>query len=185
MNAPESFVERLNSVFRGRLRIRWSSERNEWHVEQKVRRGIFPGQKPAKAKVWDESMDSFIRHRDGTVLVVAVRTGDRMPCPVCNYTLRVPFMQTHLVTCPYCKLKGRHSHIPALFIPLNDSLIEYLQKIDPESDVSQRLAEDLDRQNELLAQSMEQDAVNAGIAGFEQDYRRVVGIPMVGYTKAK
>jgi hypothetical protein len=180
---PESFVERLNSEFRGRLRLRWSLERGEWHIEQKVRRGIFPGERPTNDKRgWDETSDSYIRHRDGVVLVVAVRTGDRMPCPRCHSELKVPFMVTNVVTCGLCKIRGKQSHWPVMFVPLNDDLINYLKKIDPENPISEGLAEQLDQQNELYAQVMEQDAVNQGVAAFEQDYRRVVGIPRVGLT---
>ena len=64
MNPPESFVEKLDREFRGRLRIRWSTERQEWHIEQKIRRGLFPGTKPSKLG-WDDTTDAYIRHRDG------------------------------------------------------------------------------------------------------------------------
>jgi hypothetical protein len=40
---PELFVEKLEREFGRRLRIRWSHERSEWHIEQKIRRGLFPG----------------------------------------------------------------------------------------------------------------------------------------------
>ena len=37
---PESFAERLDAAFKGRLRIRWSDARKEYHLEQKVGRAL-------------------------------------------------------------------------------------------------------------------------------------------------
>lgn len=180
-HAPESFVEKLDREFRGRLRIRWSNSRQEWQIEQKVARGLFPGTKPSK-KGWDESSDAYVRHRDGYVHILSVRTGDRMPCPRCSTELKVPYLETHHVRCPMCQMRGFGSYVAALFMPLGDSLIDYLRKIDPENPISERLVEDMERQNEALAAAREQDAVNAGIAEAEQRYNRIVGIPQVGYT---
>jgi hypothetical protein len=175
-HAPESFVERLEKEFRGRLRIRWSQEKGEWHIEQKVARGLFPGTKPTK-RGWDESRDRYVEHRDGYILVMSVRTGDRMPCPRCHMELKVPFMETTHVRCEFCRLQGRTTNVAAVFFPLSDSLIDHLKSIDPENPVSERLAEDLERQNAALSASMERDALRPGEARFEEDYRKIVGIP--------
>lgn len=182
MHAPESFEEKLDREFRRRLRIRWSYERNEWHIEQQIRRGLFPGTKPSK-RGWDETHDAYIRHRDGMIHVLSVRTGTLMNCPRCNCELKVPYMVTHLVTCPMCKLRGKQSHYAVVFFPLGDSLIDYLKKIDPENPLSERLADDLDRQNEALAEVMERDALREGTAAMSDRYNRIVGIPQTGWTR--
>ena len=181
MQAPDSFVDKLERNFRNRLRIRWSVEDRSWHIEQKVKRGLFPGTKPSKLG-WDESTDAYIRHRDGVILVLSVRTGDRMPCPKCGHELKVPYMQTHVVTCKMCKLRGKHSHVPAVYFPLSDALLDFLRSIDPENPVSERLAEDLDNQNEALAATMERDALRDGTNAAALDYNRIVGIPQVGLS---
>lgn len=184
-HAPESFVDKLEREFRGRLRIRWSSQRGEWHIEQKVARGLFPGTKPTK-KGWDESNDRYVEHRDGYVLIMAVRTGDRMPCPRCGHELKVPFMETTHLKCDFCRLMGKSTYVAAVYFPLGDSLIEYLKKIDPENPISEQLAEDLERHNAALAASMERDALRPGEARFADDYNRIVGIPtahLSGKTK--
>lgn len=178
---PESFVEKLEREFRGRLRIRWSHERNEWHIEQKIRRGLFPGAKPSKLG-WDETSDAYIRHRDGVVHVMSVRTGTTMDCLKCGTELKVQYMETHFVGCPLCKLRGFNSTSAVVHFPLGDSLIDYLKKIDPENPISERLAEDLDRQNELLAEVMERDALREGTAAAAERYNRLVGIPQVGLS---
>src|ERR1043166_1952196 len=111
---PESFVEKLEREFRGRLRIRWSSQRGEWHIEQKVARGLFPGTKPTK-RGWDESSDKYVEHRDGYVFVMAVRTGDRMPCPRCQHEMKVPYMHTTHLRCEFCRLMGKTTHVAAVY----------------------------------------------------------------------
>jgi len=184
MTPPDAFVEKLEREFNGRLRIRWSRESNEYHIEQRIRRGMFPGTKPSK-RGWDETNDAYVRHRDGVIHVMTVRTGDRMPCKRCNYELKVPYQVTHFITCPLCKLRGTPTHFAAVFMPLSDQLIEALKKIDPENPISERLAEDLDRQNEALARQMENDAVQSSVAAFSDAYRRIAGIPSVGWTPTK
>jgi hypothetical protein len=182
MHAPDSFVEKLEREFRGRLRLRWSHERNEWHVEQKIRRGLFPGTKPSK-KGWDETADAYIRHRDGVLYIMSVRTGTAMDCFRCGTELKVPYMETHFVSCPLCKVRGYTNAYPVVFFPLGDSLIDYLRKIDPENPISERLNEDMERQNELLADQMERDALRMGEAAAHERYNRLVGIPQTGWTQ--
>jgi hypothetical protein len=181
LRVPEHFEHKLEREFRGRLRIRWSNQRHEFQIEQRVRRSLAPGW-TKKKKDWDESSDDYIRHRDGYVLILSVRVGTKMPCPRCQTELSVPFNETKNIVCHFCQLQGRSPHIAAMHVPLNDTLIDYLKKIDPENPISERLNEDLERQNAALAASMEQAAVNAGVAGFEERYRRIAGIPLVGYT---
>jgi hypothetical protein len=178
VRAPESFVEKLDQEFRGRLRVRWSTQRHGWVIEQKVKRGLFPGTRPAK-KGWDESTDKYVQHRDGYIEVMEVRTGTLMDCPRCGHEIKVPFLETEHVKCLYCQLIGRQTYVAAVHMPLGDLLINHLKSIDPENPISERLADDLERKNQALAASMERDAVNKGSAGFEDNYRRIVGIPTV------
>jgi hypothetical protein len=185
VQAPESFVEKLEREFRGRLRIRWSVERREWHIEQKVARGLFPGTKPTK-RGWDETVDKYVQHRDGYVFIMAVRDGDRMPCFRCGHELKVPYMQTTHVKCQYCTLMGRPTYNAAVYMPLGDKLIDHLKSIDPENPISEKLVERLDRENEQMEARMMADAVRPAEAQFNDDYRRVVGIPtahLSGKTK--
>lgn len=177
MDAPTEFTELLHKTFDGRLRIRWSASLNEFHIEQKVATGF--ALSPIRI---DEGRDDLIRARDGYMFVMAVRTGDRMPCPECNYKLTVPVFDTADIRCPYCAVKGRHTRVVAGFWPLNDRLIEHLRKIDPLRGASDELAAEADRHNQMLLASQENDYVNHGNAAAEENYRRLVGIPMVGYT---
>lgn len=179
-HAPESFTDKLERSFRGRLRIRWSQQRDEWLIEQKVRRGIFPGYR-ATREGWDETSDRYVQHRDGVVTIMSVRTGDRMPCPRCSHELKVPYMETTHVKCAYCQMVGRRTYVPAVFFPLGDALIDHLKSIDPENPLSEKLAEDLDRQNEALVAQMEADAIRNAEAAMHERYLRLAGIPHVHY----
>lgn len=178
---PDTFAARLATAFNRRLRIRWSPQFGEWAIEQQVRRGFVEGLRPKKAG-WDESVDDYIRYRDGYVHVVSVRTGDRMPCPKCRTDLKVPFMLTEVIRCAFCRLKGADSFVPAMFVPLNDSLITYLKRIDPEHEASESLSQDLENRNDSLAASMERDAAGRMSSGWDDYYARIHGIQQVGYT---
>lgn len=122
-------------------------------------------------------MDAYVRNRDGYIHVMSVRTGDRMPCPKCGHDLKVPFMQTNVIQCAYCKLLGKNSSVPALFIPLGDALIGYLKKIDPENALSEGLNERLDLEDDAYRREQENRVLRPTEAAFEDDYRRIVEIP--------
>ena len=66
MDAPREFLKRLESEFRGRYRLRWSNQRGEWLIEEKLQRGEFG------SFSLDEESDVFIRMRDGYGLVQSV-----------------------------------------------------------------------------------------------------------------
>ena len=176
MNAPSEFVERLQRTFDGRLRVRWSDKEQHFLIEQKVGRAVVP---PIRI---DEGRDDLIRARDGYHPVMAITPGDRMRCPACNYTLRVPVRDTADIPCEFCKLMGRTTRVVAGFWPLDDSLIEHLRKLDPLRDGQAELAEEADRHNRMLLRSAEADLSDTVISKADEDYRRLVGIPMVGRT---
>lgn len=174
MNAPSQFSQLLHQAFDGRLRIRWSSRLNEWHIEQRVGRPLFPPHHIS------EGDDDGIRARDGYHYVMSVRTGDRMPCPECGLQLSVPVMDTWDIKCGYCASKGRTRSVIAGFWPLNDRLIAHLQKIDPNRDVD--IAGETDAANRCLLQRQEDDAMRPGEAYVNDRYNRLVGIEQTGWT---
>jgi hypothetical protein len=181
MNAPESFIDKLESTFQGRLRIRWSNQRHAWLIEQRIKRGLFGGFKPTK-RGWDESIDKYIQTRDGVIEIMEVRTGTLMDCPKCGHELKVPFMHTTAIRCGFCHLRGQTPSINNVFMPLNDSLIYHLKSIDPKNPISEANVERIDRENEQLALMMEQDALNAAEAGLLDRFNRIAGINQWGYT---
>lgn len=176
--APERFTDRLEREFDNRLRIRWSNKLNEWHIEYKVARG----QVVVGFYVSDFD-DAAIRAKDGYQFLLAVRESDRMPCPKCGYTLKVPLMQSKEVRCEYCMLQGRDGRYSAVFFPLDgDSLIQYLRKLDPMRTYREGLHKQADAANERLLQQRERDFENKIQAATLDNYNRLVGIPQVGYT---
>lgn len=175
-SAPQEFVEELDRHFDGRLRIRWSNSANEFHIEQRVARGImnFP--------VPDENDDERIRLRDGYFYVMSVRNGDRMPCPKCAYTLKVPLRAIKELSCPQCKLRGVEHRVSAGFFPLDNSLIDYLKMIDPMRGASRELRDKINKHNADFTRAQQQKVLDDAVAAGSDDFARIAGIPSVGYT---
>jgi predicted RNA-binding Zn-ribbon protein involved in translation (DUF1610 family) len=156
MEAPEEFVSRLDSAFDGRLRIRWSAAEGAYHIEQRVARALvnFPA---------GTSDDEAIRLRDGYHLIMVVRSGDRMPCPRCGATLKVPLRSSTVVTCDTCRQRGLEYRIAAAHYPLDDTLIDHLKSAK-------------------LTEQQQQAVLDQLTSKANDDFNRIAGIPSVGYT---
>ena len=70
VDAAARILERLDREFRGRLRLRWSNRKQEFQLEQKVRRAL------AEGPVKDSQDDDGIRRRDGYLYVLQEHPGD-------------------------------------------------------------------------------------------------------------
>lgn len=177
MTAPDSFIARLKDEFHDALRIRWSLARNEFHIEQKVGRAALP---PIHIS---EADDDMIRARDGYAFVLAVRQGNRMPCPRCNLTLPVPIFQFAEVVCPRCRTQKLDGRYIAGFYPLDgDMLLDHLRSIDPNRRNPQFIR-DMDARNARIEASRDRAAANERAAATYDHYNQLVGIQSVGYTK--
>lgn len=175
MEVPEEFAARLDAAFDGRLRIRWSQAEGAYHVEQRVARALinFP------AALTD---DEAIRLRDGYHFIMVVRTGDRMPCPRCGATLKVPLRTSTMVTCDPCRQRGLEYRIPAAHYPLDDTLIDHLKSIDPLRGMSKALRSKVEAHNAALTQQQQQAVLNRLTDKANDDFAQIAGIPSVGYT---
>jgi len=175
VEAPRAFTERLQDAFDGRLRIRWSNAAHEFQIEQRVARGLinFP------AALTD---DEHIRLRDGYFYVMSVRTGDRMPCPRCEATLRVPVREVKELSCDRCRANGLEHRVAAGFFPLDDTLIAHLQSIDPLRGASRELRAKIDAHNARHTEAQRQSVLDKAYAAGADDFNRIAGIPNVGYT---
>lgn len=185
MQAPEDFVERLNQTFGGKYRIRWSDARHEWHIEQKVRRGIAEGfidLNPRHLERKRQKWDDMIRGRDGYVLTMVVSPGTRSECPICHSEMKMPAFQTAVVTCDFCASKGRRSQKVGGYYPLSDVLIDHLRRIDVDNDGNDRVAESVDRHNEFLAYEHRMNLRRPVEAAVQERFNRLVGIPHFGYA---
>jgi hypothetical protein len=176
MEAPQEFVRRLHEESGGDLRIRWSNKRDEWHIEQKV----------ARATLVDcpvsEDDDELIRARDGSVFVLAVRTGDRMPCPLCGIELHVPTHQFGEVRCEYCRMMRRDGRYVAGHFPLGDALLQHLRRLDPKRGWRDGEKERLDARNKRLQAVRERDYSNHIEATTKENFRDLFSIGQWGYN---
>jgi hypothetical protein len=172
--APAWFVERLQSEFAGRFRIRWSVKSHEWHIEQKVGRAIIP---PIHIGALD---DDRIRAADGYDHVLTVRPGDRMPCKntKCMADVPVPTFKFAEVRCPDC----RTVHDVTGYFPLNDMLLEWLRRIDPERGGLERVLASVDEKMRLRDITRERALSNHIEASTKEHWNFIAGIPSVGYT---
>lgn len=174
---PADFAARLDRAFQGRLRVRWSNAKQEFHVEQRVSRALadFPVV---------PSDDHSIRLRDGYLYLLSIRPGTRMPCPKCGLTLAVPVREFQNISCQMCKLNGYEHRVSAGYFPLDDTLIDYLAQLDPERGMSQTRRRAVDAHNATLLARQRQQVLDASLDVMNDDFRRIAGIPSVGYTGA-
>jgi hypothetical protein len=176
-HAPEDFVNRLESQFDRRLRIRWSNKQGEWHIEYKVGR-----QRTAKFFVGSQD-DAAIRARDGYAMLLAIREGDRMPCPKCGFTIKVPLFEKAEATCEYCRMQGRDGRYPAVFFPLEgDALLQYLRSMDPLLGHRDGAHLRADAANARTLALKEKQALNDMVAMGREHTSELVGLQSVGYT---
>ena len=175
MHIPEEFQDRLHAAFDGRLRVRWSEAEGAYHIEQKVARALvnFPA---------TMTNDEAIRLRDGYHLIMVVRTGDRMPCPKCRTTLKVPLRATSIVTCETCRQRGLDYRIQAAYFPLDDTLLDHLRSIDPLRGVSRALRAKIEAHNAKVTEAQQQAVLTQLTDKAHDDFTRIAGIPSVGYT---
>jgi hypothetical protein len=176
MHIPSDFAEKLERDFGGRLRVRWSHQRGEYVIEEKVGRAALPAFRTS------EIDDHMIRERDGYAFVLAVRPGDRMACPHCHLTMKVPVREFREVICTHCQWKGRDGRYQACYWPLGDSLLEYLRKIDPLRDGPRRMADEAAAHNEQRDRIRDKDYA-AGMHDVLMD-AALSQIPKTGYRGA-
>lgn len=173
---PQQFVADLDRNFHGRMRIRWSNQKHEWQIEEKVARGLLPDMYVSSEN------DTAIRLRDGYGLVCAIKTGDRMPCPKCNTELRVPIHEFAEVRCPFCAHRGRSESVIAGYFDLNDRLIEHLRKISAEYAWRDEILNEIKHDTERREVSQERELDNIAQAALSDGYNRMNEVLQVGYT---
>lgn len=171
---PEQFVERLEQEFGPKFRVRWSDYWNEWQIEQRTARG-----KVGQPILRDRYHDDTVRYRDGYTWVMSVKQGTQFPCPKCGLTLKAPARQTELVSCAHCKAKGYEHRWLACHWPFDETLIDHFKDMEREIDSRHLLLRDADRKVKMMQQRAVLDPT---LAGFEDSFNKLAGIPSVGYT---
>lgn len=177
MQPPVQFETRLERLFNGRVRCRWSPNREEWHLEYKIARQKIVG------FIINPNDDPAVRARDGYAFIMAVRPGDRMPCPRCNYTVKVPVFEIAEAVCDYCRLQGHDGRYPACYFPLDgDKLITELAKLDPQNTWTDTLVASADKRNDAMMAAKERQFENQIRSATLDSYKQLVGIPSFGYS---
>lgn len=171
---PQEFQQRLEQEFGDKIRVRWSDTWNEWHVEQKVRRGL--AAPPHKMDPWN---DDLIRHKDGYVWVMSVKQGSKFDCPQCGLTLSAPTRITQHVSCVHCKLKGYNSHYVACHWPLDETLIEHLKKLRHQIDDTKM---NLAKSAVALRKLQERAFLDPNLDAWADAHAKLSGILQTGYT---
>lgn len=173
-SVSQDFENRLHQRFDGRVRLRWSNRLGEWHLEYKIAPGKVLGYP------LDSQNDHAIRARDGYAFIMAVRTGDRMPCPECGFTLHVPLFKTAEVTCTYCTSRGRDGRWPAAYYPLEgDALLTHLSHLDPLRGYNLDVAKRVDDANQRLLAQQEREFEVYSEAAVKDHFYDLAGIPRV------
>ena len=170
------FQRRLDEEFHGRLRIRWSLQRHEYHIEQRVGRAVIP---PLRI---EEGRDDLIRARDGYDFLMAIRPGTRMPCPTCHLDVSVPIMEFRETACPHCAIKGRDGRITACYFPLGERLLDELRARDPLKGGPARMRAMMDAANARLEATRDREFRNYNEDVVKDHFGNLFGIQQVGYT---
>jgi hypothetical protein len=185
MHIPESFTDRLRATFGDKYRIRWSDARGEWHLEQRVRRGIAEGcvnVAPRNRAARRASEDDLIRGRDGYVLTMTITAGTHTDCDTCGTRIDVPAFTTTTVKCGMCATKGRNVGKVAGYYPLGDTLIDHLQFIDAGSGGTDRVFAAVKRHNDLVEHDNTMQLRRNVDAATRERFNRITGIHQNGYT---
>lgn len=168
---PVEFAERLHEAFDGRLRARWSTQRNEFQIEQRVARGLVNFPAP-------DDNDEMIRLKDGYFYVMSIRNGTTMPCPKhCGTDLQVPVHEIRELSCPTCRAKGVEHRVSAGFYPLDDRLIDYLRMIDPMRGASRDLRNKINDHNQKFTDAQRAKVMGQLTDAAADDFDRIAGIP--------
>lgn len=181
---PQWFADRLARDFDNRFRVRWSNRAQKFQVEYRVDRGFGEALEPPADNNgdYDRLSDDYLRARDGYDLLFSVCSGDRMPCPQCGLTLRVPVMAVRETVCEHCKFHDKDGRYLAVYFPLGEALLEHLRLIDPLTGGPDRVLSEVRRSKIRREATIQRDFYNGSEAYLDDKFNRLFDIPQVGYT---
>jgi hypothetical protein len=181
MHIPDWFRSQLRAESDNRLRIRFSPYRGLYQIEAKRHRGHL-----SDSPTTD---DATIREADGYDLVLEIAPTPRIACPNvhkkdkfarperCDTMIRVPVNQMKETTCPGCKAR-----IVAPHFELSAALLQHLRYIDPDRGGVERAFKDADDHELKRTAALRRERHNIAEALFKEDRRKVLEIPMIGYS---
>lgn len=174
--SPETFERELHARLGRDYRLRWSTYRQSWMIEQKVGRGI-----------WDVPLDSadpnpdrLLRAREGYALACEIQAASVVPCQDCGGPIQVPHLTIGETWCRRCELRGFRP--PRRFLgyyPLCERLLARLERTSPKRDGQWQ--RELASRNRLLAESAVRDQENYKDSVLLDYFNRVADIPQSGY----
>jgi predicted Zn-ribbon and HTH transcriptional regulator len=167
---PQSFLDGLNRDFGGKVRLRWSPQRNRWQIERK-------GPPEGKVSDWRDRFDALIRVRDRVYRVMEVSPGSLVTCGYCAFDYHTPQFSKQAARCPRCDKQEL-----VMNWPLGDRLLEELRFGDPDRDGLERMWKDTLREEEALEKGRKRDSRNYGEAVWKEEFNRVFEIQSKGYT---
>lgn len=185
MTIPETFADRLHTRFNGRFRLRWSEVEHQYLLEQRVARGLAPGlmkfefDNERKRKY---QLEERIRQQDGYILTAVITAGTTAYCPRCESPTPSPRFEFQVSFCAPCASHGVEQLVHSGFFHFNDQLLEAIEEIDPHKDGVDRTIAKTIRHNEARERELEYQLMAPIEARFRDDFKRLVGIPGVGYT---
>jgi hypothetical protein len=185
MSIPGWFEEQLTRRFDGRFRIRWSDVEGVFLLEQKVRRAIAEGFAPIVVKSERHrklTYENQVRARDGYVLSQKITPGTHAFCNRCDYKMSVPVYKTAQVTCPICAKSGHREVFAGGHWPLNDALLQELDRTDPDRGGNERVFKAQQDAAMFKEKQQEWEITSHADAAFRERFNRLVGIPQTGYT---
>ena len=152
-------------------RLRWSAATGRWQIEHKVGRvRDYPG-----------TDDKTIRLRDGYHLVLDTPVRDYALCPKCSSKLPLTPYERQEIRCSTCAARGNRAHVIDGYFPLTEGTLQYLEHYHPRR--GDLLRREMAEQNLQVERSKWRSAELTAEAIAAEDWRRVFGIPRVGYTK--
>lgn len=179
---PDSFRKQLQDEFPG-YRVRWSLKKQHWMIEQ-----TFDHPDPPFRP--DPYADDQVRASEGYWQVMAFQPGDRMACPYCKATLRVPICEAAEVLCAYCKANGRDGRVMAAYWPFDERLLDELRQTNPLTWGTGKVDGKLrvlagaraDRSNDAIVKEGYRQLSDVVTSSTIETYNRQVGIAQTGWT---
>lgn len=185
MFIPEFVTEQIERRFGGRFRLRWSNVENVFLYEQKVRRALAEGFAPKEFKSErhrKQTYEAHVRRQDGYMLTMKIAAGTTVECPTCGGDIKVPAFRSAQTHCGFCKSKGRQSVFNGGYWPIGDTLLDHLDKMDPDRGGLDR-ALDANTKSDLWAEhEREWQVTSTADAAYRENFRRLVGIPQTGLS---
>lgn len=187
MYIPEHVEEAIASRFGGRFRLRWSDVNHVYFYEQKVRRGLAEGFAPLaiqNAKQRKLAYENLKRAADGYILTMQIAAGTSVECPHCGGKISVPAFKWAQSYCAFCKKSGRHSVFNGGYWPIGDTLLDELDRLDPDRGGMDRTMSDHKKAEDNREFQAEYNFVAPAEAAYREEYRKLVGIPQTGLSGA-